>query len=37
MPQNKRKFMMGNALVVNLIEDMERTLSKIFGEEDTDN
>lgn len=37
MPQNKRKFMMGNALVVNLIEDMERTLSKIFEEEDTDN
>ena len=37
MPDNKRKFMMGNALVVNLIEDMERTLSKIFEEEDTDN
>lgn len=34
MPLNKRRFMMGNALVVNLIEDMEKTLSKIFEEED---
>ena len=25
--------MMGNALVVNLIEDMEKTLSQIFDEE----
>lgn len=30
MPVNKRRFMMGNALVVNLIEDMERTLNSIF-------
>ena len=30
MPLNKRRFMMGNALVVNLIEDMEKTLDKIF-------
>ena len=34
MPENKRRFMMGNALVVNLIEDMEETLSEIFDEED---
>ena len=33
MPVNKRRFMMGNALVVNLIEDMERTLSTIFENE----
>lgn len=33
MPLNKRRFMMGNALVVNLIEDMERTLSRIFEAE----
>lgn len=34
MPVNKRRFMMGNALVVNLIEDMEKTLDEIFeGEE----
>ena len=33
MPIKKRRFMMGNALVVNLIEDMEKTLSKIFEEE----
>lgn len=33
MPVKKRRFMMGNALVVNLIEDMEKTLSKIFDEE----
>lgn len=30
MPEKKRKYMMGNALVVNLIEDMEKTLSDIF-------
>lgn len=30
MPVNKRRFMMGNALVVNLVNDMERTLSEIF-------
>lgn len=33
MPVHKRRFMMGNALVVNLIEDMEKTLSQIFDEE----
>lgn len=33
MPLNKRRFMMGNALVVNLISDMERTLSRIFDAE----
>ena len=33
MPLNKRRFMMGNALVVNLIADMEETLDKIFGKE----
>lgn len=33
MPINKRRFMMGNALVVNLVEDMEKTLNKIFGRE----
>lgn len=33
MPINKRRFMMGNALVVNLIEDMEKTLDGIFEEE----
>lgn len=30
MPLNKRRFMMGNALVVNLIEQMEKQLSEIF-------
>lgn len=30
MPINKRRFMMGNALVVDLIKDMEKTLEKIF-------
>ena len=30
MPVSKRRFMMGNALVVNLIEDMEKELEKIF-------
>lgn len=33
MPVNKRRFMMGNALVVNLVEDMEKTLSSIFEAE----
>lgn len=30
MPINKRRFMMGNALVVNLIEHMEKQLDEIF-------
>ena len=34
MPDRKRRFMMGNALVVNLVEDMEKTLDKIFDKED---
>lgn len=33
MPSKKRRFMMGNALVVNLIKDMEKILSDIFDEE----
>lgn len=33
MPLHKRRFMMGNALVVNLVADMEKTLSRIFDEE----
>lgn len=33
MPLNKRRFMMGNALVVNLIEQMEKQLSEIFEQE----
>lgn len=33
MPIHKRRFMMGNALVVNLIEDMEKTLDSIFEKE----
>ena len=33
MPVNKRKFMMGNALVVNLIGQMEPVLSSIVDEE----
>lgn len=33
MPVNKRRFMMGNALVVNLIKDMEKTLSEIIEKE----
>lgn len=33
MPLNKRRFMMGNALVVNLIEQMEPLLRKIIEEE----
>ena len=31
MPTNKRRFMMGNALVVDLIKDMEETLDSIFN------
>lgn len=34
MPLNKRRFMMGNALVVDLVRDMERTLSEIFEKEE---
>lgn len=34
MPTNKRRFMMGNALVVNLIRDMEKTLDEIFEKEE---
>lgn len=34
MPINKRRFMMGNALVVNLIEQMEPLLSEIFEQEE---
>lgn len=33
MPLNKRRFMMGNALVVNLVCKMEKTLSDIFNRE----
>lgn len=33
MPTNKRRFMMGNALVVNLISQMEPLLSKIIKDE----
>ena len=33
MPLNKRRFMMGNALVVNLINQMERQISDIFEQE----
>lgn len=33
MPLNKRRFMMGNALVVNIIEKMEPFLSAIIEEE----
>jgi len=33
MPINKRKFMMGNALVVNVIKQMEPQLSCIFENE----
>lgn len=33
MPVNKRRFMMGNALVVNLIDQMEPVLSEIFEQE----
>ncbi len=34
MPVNKRRFMMGNALVVNLIAQMEPQLSEIFENEE---
>lgn len=34
MPVKKRRFMMGNALVVNLIEQMEPLLSEIFEKEE---
>ena len=34
MPVNKRKFMMGNALVVNLIKQMEPVLADIVENED---
>ena len=33
MPLRKRRFMMGNALVVNLVADMEKTLHQIFEKE----
>ena len=33
MPLNKRRFMMGNALVVDLIKKMEVTISEIFERE----
>lgn len=33
MPVNKRKFMMGNALVVNLIKQMEPELCAIIDAE----
>lgn len=33
MPLNKRRFMMGNALVVDLIKQMESTLSEIIDNE----
>ncbi len=33
MPTNKRRFMMGNALVVNVIAQMENQLSEIFEKE----
>ena len=33
MPLRKRRFMMGNALVVNLVADMEKNLEKIFNQE----
>lgn len=34
MPTNKRRFMMENALVVNLIRDMEKTLDEIINNEE---
>ena len=33
MPLRKRRFMMGNALVVNLVADMEKTLNRLFEKE----
>lgn len=35
MPINKRRFMMGNALVVDLISQMEPILSEIFEQEES--
>ena len=34
MPLNKRRFMMGNALVVDLIKQMENYLNRIITEEE---
>lgn len=34
MPLNKRRFMMDNALVIDLVKDMEKTLSDVFDLED---
>lgn len=34
MPVHKRRFMMGNALVVNLVNQMEKQLSEIFDAEE---
>ena len=34
MPEHKRRFMMGNALVVDLVNQMEKQLSKIFEMEE---
>lgn len=34
MPVHKRRFMMGNALVVNLVKKMEEQLSEIFDAEE---
>lgn len=34
MPVNKRRFMMGNALVVDLVNQMEKQLSEIFDAEE---
>lgn len=34
MPVHKRRFMMGNALVVNLVNQMEKQLSEIFEAEE---
>ncbi len=34
MPVHKRRFMMGNALVVNLVNQMEKQLSEIFDMEE---
>ena len=34
MPTNKRRFMMGNAFVVNLIRDMEKILDEIITREE---
>lgn len=37
MPLNKRRFMMGNALVVDLVRDMEKELDWIFENETLEN